>query len=77
MSAMVNPNNTSAVTVSKREAMSKGDLLKAIWTCESVYRTDVDPDRDHRQFLSRDELELVFTLVQRRAKLRSDAIGHA
>ncbi|MCA9151839.1 MAG: hypothetical protein KDA92_21195 [Planctomycetales bacterium] len=77
MNAMINrtANGPHPVSLAAQQKMTKGELLDAIWSCEAVYRDGVDPQRDHRQFLSRDELVTVYTLVQRRAELRSESNG--
>ena len=51
--------------------MSSRELLETIWAAESVYRDqDVDDHvHDHRQFLTREELQTVVFLARRRAQL--------
>lgn len=51
--------------------MSDRDLLEAIWASESAYKDGDSEDRshDHRQHLSRNELERVYILAQRRFEL--------
>jgi hypothetical protein len=64
------------LTSDRVKVMSQEELLSAVWTAESLYRSEESPRaHDHRRFLERDELENVFYLVQqvvRRRRGRSD-----
>ncbi|MCA9217010.1 MAG: hypothetical protein KDB27_28270 [Planctomycetales bacterium] len=53
--------------------MDKDELLAAVRTLELTYRNKIPTlTRDHRRYLSREELEVVFTLAQRLVRNRID-----
>jgi hypothetical protein len=55
--------------------MSARELLETIWAAESVYKDKAEDDyqHDHRQFLTREELETVVFLARRRAQMSAKA----
>ena len=62
---------TDIVLWSPQEIQGKTDheLLEAVWALESLYNQR-DHALDHRRYLSRNELERVFALVQQLALQR-------
>jgi len=56
------------------EPLSNRELLEAIWAIEATYKGERDePYRDHRLYLSREELVRVFFLVQYLGRSKTSA----
>ncbi len=62
---------TNAAMWGTEEIKGKTDeeLMEAVWALESLYKQR-DPALDHRRYLSRNELENLFNLVQYLAQSR-------
>ncbi len=59
------------LTTEQIQAMSREELLEAVWACEESYKSRrPDTEHDHRRHLDRQELEQVVLLVQQLVRRR-------